>query len=88
MEIDWKSISGDIDSFLAASATAKTIRTKQGHVIEYDEINGKSARDQIFHADEALAKIFRLTPEELDYIINYDIKYRMSLNGAEVDTDD
>ena len=35
--------------------------------------------------DKVLAKHYGFTDEELDYIINYDIKYRMgdSLNGGE-----
>lgn len=38
--------------------------------------------------DRALAPHYGFTDEQLDYIVNYDIKYRMGLNGAEVDTDD
>ena len=87
-KIDWVSVSADIDTALTSSAKAKIIRTKQGHSIEYDEINGKSARDQILSADVALGEIFGLTGEELDFIINYDIKYRMGLNGEEADADE
>ena len=37
--------------------------------------------------DELLAKHFGLTAEEIDFIINYDIKYRMGdqLNAGKVD---
>jgi len=38
--------------------------------------------------DDSLAELFSLSQEQFDYIINYDIKYRMGLNGEEVDTDD
>lgn len=38
--------------------------------------------------DRALAPHYGFTDEELDYIINYDIKYRMGLNGEEADADD
>lgn len=78
---DWATLSDGIDSELRKSATAKTIRTKQGHVIEYDELDGKRARDVISQADVALGKHFGLSDIELDYLINYDIKYRMGLNG-------
>ncbi|MDI9334006.1 MAG: Eco57I restriction-modification methylase domain-containing protein [Cytophagales bacterium] len=37
--------------------------------------------------DKCLAKHYGFTPEELDYIINYDIKYRMG-QGLEEDGDD
>jgi len=32
--------------------------------------------------------VHQLTPEQLDFIINYDIKYRMGLNGEEADADE
>jgi hypothetical protein len=42
----------------------------------------KAVLDQI---DDALANYFGFTPEELDFIINYDIKYRMGQDGGEDD---
>ncbi len=39
-------------------------------------------------ASQPLSKLFGLSDEQLDYVINYDIKYRMGLNGAEDDADD
>lgn len=48
----------------------------------------KKAKDVIDKIDQCLAEALNLSPEELDYIINYDIKYRMGLTGAEVDADD
>ena len=37
------------------------------------------------HTDTALAEHYGFTDEELDFIINYDIKYRM---GKELESDD
>ena len=74
---DWKSLSSLIDKALRSSASSKSITTKQGHVIEYDEIDGKRARDVILQADIALGSGFGLTQAELDYVVNYDIKYRV-----------
>ena len=48
----------------------------------------RCSKDKIDVIDEVLADICGLCPEELDYIINYDIKYRMGLNGEETDADD
>jgi len=41
--------------------------------------------DQI---DTLLAQHYGFTEEELDYIINYDIKYRMGLSGGADDGDE
>jgi len=35
--------------------------------------------------DKALAEHYGFTEEELDFIINYDIKYRMGKESAEAD---
>jgi len=44
---------------------------------EYYPVNGKDIIDKI---DKILAVHYNITQEELDFIINYDIKYRMGLN--------
>ena len=44
----------------------------------YQNANSKSTLDQI---DRVLAKHYGFTDEELDFIINYDIKYRMGLGN-------
>jgi hypothetical protein len=54
---------------------------KQHFYIKYS----KSIIDQI---DAALAQHYGFTDEELDYIINYDIKYRMGLNNDNADNED
>lgn len=55
-----------------------------GHIYyeEYYPAKSKTIIDQI---DTILAKHYNFTPEELDFIINYDIKYRMGkeLEGEE-----
>ena len=84
---DWASLSTAVDDALRKSAIAKTINTKQGHVIEYDEINGRQASIVIARADAALAKAFSLTGHEADYVQNYDTKYRMMLGAVGDDTD-
>jgi Eco57I restriction-modification methylase len=55
--------------------------------IEYQEFYPRLSKNIINSIDEELSKFYSLTPVELDYIINYDIKYRMGLNGAEGDDD-
>ena len=75
---NWSDLSENLRLSLASHATRKTIRTKQGHVIEYDEMKASRAKSSIDEIDLALGKLFGLSDEEADFIINYDIKYRMS----------
>jgi hypothetical protein len=66
-------------------ARRKTILTKQGHRIEYDEMDAPQSKRIIDEIDTFLAKHYGFTEEELDFIINYDIKYRMGRDGGEAD---
>ena len=45
--------------------------------VEYDEYYMKLSKPIIDEIDKVLAKHYGFTEEELDFIINYDIKYRM-----------
>ena len=49
--------------------------------VEYDEFYMKESKNIIDEIDKVLAKHYNFTEEELDYIINYDIKYRMGGNN-------
>lgn len=53
--------------------------------VEYDEYYPKLSKRYIDEIDKVLAKHYGFTDEELDFIINYDIKYRMGdeLNNEE-----
>jgi hypothetical protein len=78
-----RALSGD----LSKHAVRTTIRTKQGHTIEYDEINASLSKDVINQIDAILGRHYDFTDEELDFIINYDIKYRMG-QGSGGDEDE
>lgn len=54
----------------------ETEYTKTGKVI-YDELYPKKSKPIIDRIDQVLAQHYGFTDEELDFIINYDIKYRM-----------
>jgi hypothetical protein len=73
----WRDLSRKLAKALASHAARKTIRTRQGHVVEYDEMKAARAKDAIDEIDFALGQLYGLTLEETDFIINYDIKYRM-----------
>ncbi len=69
---------------LARHAERKTITSRRGGAIdriEYDEYYGARCKTTVDQIDLRLAELYGLTEEETDFIINYDIKYRMG--GAE-----
>lgn len=68
---------------LKASAERKTINTKDGDEITYDEYYGAAAKPIIDEIDRVLARHYSFSDEELDFIINYDIKYRMGADNGE-----
>ena len=67
---------------MAANAERKTIRTSDGHEIMYDNFYGAKSKPIIDEIDRVLAKHYGFTDEELDFIINYDSKYRMGRDSA------
>ncbi len=84
---DWSTLSQELEQSLKRKATRKTINTKDGHVIEYDEMKAVYSKGVTNKIDMELAKLYRFTDEELDFIINYDIKYRMGRDSDGSDTD-
>ena len=61
-------------------SSTKTISTKKGP-IEYQEFYPKESKPVMDEIDGVLAKHYGFTDEELDFIINYDIKYRLGQDG-------
>jgi hypothetical protein len=70
---------------LKEHADEKTITTKDGDKISYDEFNVAEAKPLLDEIDQLLARHYGFTEEELDFIINYDIKYRM---GRDTESED
>ncbi len=56
------------------SRIVKTVRT------EFDSFYPAQSKPIIDEIDRVLAKHYGFNDEELDFIINYDIKYRMGLS--------
>lgn len=81
----WWQRGEELTKAIRSSSKEKSIKTKQGYLIEYDEINAAKEKETIDAIDHVLAKGFGLTSLELDFIMNYDIKYRM---GADADEDE
>lgn len=67
------------------NSNRKTSYLKTSGKVEYDEYFPKLSKSIIDEIDIVLASHYGFTDEELDFIINYDIKYRMGdeLNNTE-----
>lgn len=79
-----KSLSEQMEVYLRNNAEYYTINSKTkgaNETVTYCKDKAKHIMDEI---DKVLAQHYGFTDEELDFIINYDIKYRM---GSELDTD-
>ena len=50
-------------------------------IVRYDEFYPSNSKPIIDEIDRVLAEHYGFTDEELDFIINYDIKYRMGLGN-------
>ena len=57
----------------------KSTKEHRPGAMSYDQYRPAQAKTEADQIDIILAKHYNLTEEELDYIINYDYKYRMSL---------
>jgi hypothetical protein len=69
---------------LKANSARKTIRTNRGEII-YQEFAATPTKPILDEIDMLLASEYHLTADELDFVINYDIKYRMGPDGEEED---
>lgn len=72
---------------LGRNAGRKVMNTKGGDEISYDEFYASKSKPIIDEIDRVLARHYGFTDEELDFIINYDIKYRMGL-GADQESEE
>ena len=59
------------------NAIRKSCIYKATGKVEFDEYHPNKSKPIIDEIDKVLAKHYGFTEEELDFIINYDIKYRM-----------
>jgi hypothetical protein len=84
---DWCALSAKLMRSLKENSLRKIISTKQGHKVEYDEINAVESKSVIDEIDSALAAVFSLSSNELDFVMNYDLKYRVG-SEKEQESDD
>ena len=74
-------ISADLMADLKHHAHRKETSYKTTGKVVYDEFFPRHSKSIIDKIDQVLAKHYGFTDEELDFIINYDIKYRMGLGS-------
>ena len=77
------SISNKLMDDLKRHANRKEAYYKATGKVIYDEFYPKYSKSIIDEIDRILAQHFGFTDEELDFIINYDIKYRMGLDNLQ-----
>lgn len=75
--VELQSLGKNLMQELQRTTTRKTSRSKTNGNTEYDEFNPRVCFSRIEQIDRILAQHYGFTDEELDFIINYDIKYRM-----------
>ncbi|MCX6874917.1 MAG: Eco57I restriction-modification methylase domain-containing protein [Verrucomicrobia bacterium] len=73
---------------LKANSKALKMSYKKWGEMTIQCIYPKGSKSIIDQIDTILAEHYGFTPEELDFIINYDIKYRMGLGGGSAEEDD
>lgn len=67
------------------TAARRAIRYKATGLVEYDEFYPREVKPQIDRVDIVLARLFGLSAEQLDFVLNFDLKYRSADEQAEND---
>jgi len=68
-------------SDLKLNAVRKRASSQKTGQVEYDEFWPRQSKSIIDEIDNLLAKHYGFTGQELDFIVNYDIKYHMGQNA-------
>lgn len=75
----------DLKQDLISKSIRRVYHYRTSGRVEYDEFYMKKSKSIIDQIDTVLAEHYGFTEEELDFIVNYDIKYRM---GGEADEEE
>ena len=76
-----RAISQELEADMQAASKRRVYNYKTTGRVEYDEFYMKLSKPIIDEIDRELAKHYGFTEEELDFIINYDVKYRLGRDG-------
>ncbi|MBN2548714.1 MAG: hypothetical protein JXB15_06135 [Anaerolineales bacterium] len=89
MTLEHKQMLGELAIMLMADmkshAKRKEAFYKTTGQVRYDEFYPRYSKSIIDRIDEVLSSHYGLTKEETDFIVNYDIKYRLGNNAEEFD---
>ena len=77
----FESLAMRITSRLQETSDIGSATYRVGGTVQYQRFSPASAKPIIDEIDRVLARHYGFTDEELDFIINYDIKYRMGREG-------
>ncbi len=80
-------LSKQLESDMQTNSKRRVYHYRTTGRVEYDEFYMKMSKPIIDEIDRVLAKHYGFTDEELDFIINYDIKYRMCLSNLSGEED-
>jgi hypothetical protein len=75
----------DLMCDMNANATRLRAEYRATGQVEYDQFYPRKSKHLMDEIDRILARHYGFTEEELDFIINYDIKYRLGGNSATED---
>ena len=75
------SLSLKLETDMQGQSKRRVYNYKTTGRVEYDEFYLKLSKPIVDEIDRVLAEHYGFTEEELDFIINYDIKYRMGRGG-------
>jgi len=80
-----KDLKDELMDDLRKHSIRRAVPYKATGLVEYDEFYPRQSKPIIDQIDRVLAKHYGFTEEELDFIINYDIKYRMGRANEDED---
>ncbi len=77
----FESLAKRITNRLKETSEVGSATYRVGGAVQYQRFSPASAKSIIDEIDRVLGEHYGFTEEELDFIINYDIKYRMGREG-------
>ena len=80
---EFEDISKQIMKRLEQTSELGSATYNVGGAVSFQKFKPKTAKALFDEVDRVLGKQYLFTDEELDFIINYDIKYRMGQDGGE-----